>query len=92
MRKKLLKISALAAVGFGAWLAVKARVQLEPGQVWTYQTGNPFGSKIETNTIVAIKSGWVQYDSVKPAFGGGMMTNRCAQSIGWFLAGSTRIK
>lgn len=34
---------------------------IEIGQVWIYRSANPFVPRSETNIVVAVKAGWVQY-------------------------------
>ena len=64
---------------------------VEVGQVWTYQIGekDPFRTwSIETNTVLAVKSGYVQFRKERAPY----LTITNSERVSWFRAGSTRIK
>ena len=37
---------------------------VKPGQVWIYQSGDPFEPIRDVRTVIAVKDGWVQYRRV----------------------------
>ena len=70
---------------FCLWMVARkhmAEKQVQPGSVWTYDLSNPFEKCIITNTVIAVKGGWVQYSSSY-----GMVKN---DEISWFLSGSKK--
>ena len=78
MKQKLAMLAFTASVFCTVLLAfnVGRKIMVQPGQVWIYKTENPFIERTQTNIIVAIKSGYVQFDCIEPAwYGGGVMTN-----------------
>jgi hypothetical protein len=67
-------------------------IALKPGQVWLWQSRNKFQGLLETNTVLAVEHGYVQYQSVYEMYPGNLYTNIRSSSAGYFLLGSTKLK
>jgi hypothetical protein len=87
--------TALAVASIGLLCVIVSYQPVKPGQVWIFEVdkGNPFHSFTETNTVIAVSNGYVQYTQPCPAWiGGGWITNTLSDSVSWFKAGSTLLK
>jgi len=64
---------------------------VKPGQVWLYQSRDPFNKRYRTNTVIEVRDGYVRFNSVSVC-DGDVFAYENSESIEWFVTGSTLLK
>lgn len=66
---------------------------VQSGQVWVYKDSSPFSTAECTNTVLQVRSGWVQYRMEwLSSITGDHLDSRRTESVDFFKIGSRRIQ